>query len=58
MSVKAKTRAKNAVGQKLTTTDNSVLDRGLMPCMPTRARMAALPNPKPDKSDSSIASMD
>ena len=57
MSDKAKISARKTVGQKLTITDNYVLERGLIPCIPTLAKIAALPNPKADSSESAIASI-
>ena len=55
ISERAKTKARITVGQKLTTTETRVLARGLMPCMPILASMAALPNPKPANKDNAIA---
>ena len=57
ISEKAKIRARTTVGQKLTITDSRVLERGLIPCIPTLANIAALPNPKPDSRERAIASI-
>ena len=56
-SARAKTKARMSDGTKLTTTEIRVLGRGLTPCMPMRAKMAALPNPRPDNKDNAIAVM-
>jgi hypothetical protein len=57
MSARAKIRASIAAGKKLAKAEISVLGMGLMSCMPRRANMAALPNPKADTTAKPMASI-
>ena len=48
MSEKAKISARTIAGKTLTVTDMKVLESGLTACIPTRAKMAELPKPRPE----------
>ena len=57
MSGKANSRASTMAGRKLTTTEMKVAGIGLMPCIPTRAKMAVLAKPSPASRERPTASM-
>ena len=57
MSDRAKARARAADGRRLATVEISVLERGLTPCIPTRARIPAQAKPRPATRESPTASI-